>query len=166
MNKKTLEPHDLINLWDRPGYLIRRLHQIHVALFLDECREFNLTPVQFAVLTVLVGGEALDQVTIAQLIGADRNTVADVIRRLERRGLLDRPASINDKRVKLARITARGRKFAKGVQPEMIKAQNRFVQPLTDKEYDTLMQLLGKLMQENNDASRSPLRPVNELSDA
>ncbi len=109
MNKKILKPHDLINLCDRPGYLIRRLHQIHVALFLEECREFNLTPVQFAVLTVLVAGETLDQVTIANLIGADRNTVADVIRRLERRGLLDRPPSVSDKRVKLARITAQGR---------------------------------------------------------
>lgn len=145
MNKNTLKPHDLINLWDRPGYLIRRLHQIHVALFLEECREFNLTPVQFAVLTVLVNGETLDQVTIAHLIGADRNTVADVIRRLERRGLLDRPPSVSDKRVKLARITAQGRKFIHGVQPAIIKAQNRFVDPLTDKEYDTLTQLLRKI---------------------
>ena len=166
MKKKTLKPIDLINLWDRPGYLIRRLHQIHVALFLEECREFNLTPVQFAVLTVLVDGEPLDQVTIANQIGADRNTVADVIRRLERRGLLDRPVSVDDKRAKLARITAAGRKFVQAVQPAMIKAQNRFVSPLTDEEYDTLTQLLRKLMQENNDASRAPLRPTNELSDA
>ena len=40
-------------LWDRPGFLIRRLHQIHVALFLEECRGFDVTPVQYAVLTAL-----------------------------------------------------------------------------------------------------------------
>ena len=41
------------NLSDRPGHLIRRLHQIHVAMFLNKCSDFNLTPVQFGILTVL-----------------------------------------------------------------------------------------------------------------
>jgi hypothetical protein len=40
-------------LWSRPGYLIRRLHQIHCALFLEECRESGLTPVQYGLLTAL-----------------------------------------------------------------------------------------------------------------
>ncbi len=62
------------NLADRPGHLIRRLHQIHVALFLEECGENDLTPVQFGVLTVLVDGAIRDQVTIAAMIGVDRNT--------------------------------------------------------------------------------------------
>ena len=67
------------NLTDRPGHLIRRLHQIHVALFLEECGKHDLTPVQFGVLTVLVDGNVRDQVTIASMIGVDRNTAADVI---------------------------------------------------------------------------------------
>ena len=57
------------NLTDRPGHLIRRLHQIHVALFLEECGKHDLTPVQFGVLTVLVDGTVRDQVTIASMIG-------------------------------------------------------------------------------------------------
>ena len=32
----------------RPGYLIRRLHQIHVALFQDACGEFEVTPLNFS----------------------------------------------------------------------------------------------------------------------
>ena len=60
---------DFSELWSRPGYLVRRLHQIHVAIFLEECSEFNLTPVQFGVLTVLYEGEALEQSTIAKQIG-------------------------------------------------------------------------------------------------
>ena len=44
----------LTSLWERPGYLIRRLHQIHVAIFLDECAEYGITPVQYAVMTALL----------------------------------------------------------------------------------------------------------------
>ena len=40
-------------LWRRPGYLIRRLHQIHYALFFEECAAFGITPVQYGLLTLL-----------------------------------------------------------------------------------------------------------------
>ena len=33
-------------LWSRPGYLVRRLNQIHYALFFEECKTQNVTPVQ------------------------------------------------------------------------------------------------------------------------
>ena len=48
-------------LWSRPGYLIRRLHQIHVALFLEELRDSGLTPVQYGLLTALSFRGELDQ---------------------------------------------------------------------------------------------------------
>ncbi len=158
MSKPKHKPRDFSSLWDRPGFLIRRLHQIHVALFLEECSEFNITPVQFAVLTVLYDRETLDQVTIANQIGADRNTVADVIRRLERRGLLDRPASVADKRAKLARITDEGHAFVEAVQPRMIEAQRRFTRSLEREDYDVLMKVMRDLVLENNESSRAPLK--------
>lgn len=149
---------DFDDLSARPGYLIRRLHQIHVGMFLEECAEHNLTPLQYAVLTVLRGDQALDQVTIANQIGVDRNTAADVIRRLEKNGLLERPASEQDKRAKLARITPAGHEVVRKMQPQMIKAQKRLVKPLTDEEYRVLMNLMDKIVTVNNEASRAPLR--------
>ncbi len=155
-------PDDFTDLLGRPGYLIRRLHQIHVALFLDECSEFNITPVQFGVLTVLNNQQTLDQTTIANQIGIDRNTAADVIRRLEGRGLLERPTSTTDKRAKLARITEQGRVFIKATQPAMIRAQRRLMGPLNNTQYDQLMMLMELLIQENNEVSRAPWRPIVE----
>lgn len=149
---------DFRELGSRPGYLIRRLHQIHVALFLEECREHNLTPVQFGVLTVLYDGEALEQVVIAGEMAIDRNTAADVIRRLAKRGYIHRPASIRDRRAKLAQITERGREVVERMQPQMIAAQNRLVAPLDEDEYRQLMFLMGKVIDGNNEASRAPLR--------
>lgn len=149
---------EFTDLRDRPGHLIRRLHQIHVAIFLEECSEFNLTPVQFGVLNVLYDGKTLEQVAIAGHLGIDRNNAADVIRRLESRGLLQRPTSTKDRRAKLARITEKGRRLVDDVFPAMAEAQRRFVSPLSDDEYAQLMHLMEKLIVENNEASRAPWR--------
>lgn len=153
---------DFSDLRDRPGHLIRRLHQIHVAIFLEECSEFNLTPVQFGVLNVLYDGKTLEQVAIAGQLGIDRNNAADVIQRLERRGLLQRPSSTKDRRAKLARITEKGRQLVEAVFPAMAEAQRRFVSPLSDAEYSHLMKLMEKLVVENNEASRAPWRIGND----
>lgn len=162
MSNTTKQLNDYHDMWQRPGFLIRRLHQIHVAMFLEECEEFNITPVQFGVLTVLYNRETLDQVSIANQIGTDRNTAADVIRRLERRGLLERPVSLTDKRTKLAKITDQGCAFVDAVEPAMIRAQRRFANPLNKEEKATLTALLQKLMLGNNEAGRAPLRTASK----
>jgi DNA-binding MarR family transcriptional regulator len=146
-------------LQDRPGHLIRRLHQIHVAMFLEECGDHNLTPVQFGVLTVLEDGKMRDQVTIAQMIGVDRNTAADVIRRLAKRGLLTRPDNPKDKRTKLAKITRSGKQMVEVVKPGMISAQIRLISTLSKDEYAQFMHLANKLMVANDHNSRAPWNP-------
>ncbi|QMU59219.1 MAG: MarR family transcriptional regulator [Boseongicola sp.] len=153
---------DFEDLTDRPGHLIRRLHQIHVAMFLEECAAFNLTPVQFGVLTVLYDGKARDQVTIATMIGVDRNTAADVIRRLDRRDLLERPGDPADRRTKLAKITASGKELVDSVKPGMMRAQTRLVSPLSDAEYQQFMQLTLKLLEANDHSSRAPWKPFQD----
>ncbi|MCB2037617.1 MAG: MarR family transcriptional regulator, partial [Ottowia sp.] len=40
-------------LYQRPGFLLRRAHQLSVALFDLHCGALNLTPPQYGVLTVL-----------------------------------------------------------------------------------------------------------------
>ncbi|MDG1737175.1 MAG: MarR family transcriptional regulator [Paracoccaceae bacterium] len=155
---KDIENFD--NLADRPGHLIRRLHQIHVAIFLEECSEQNLTPVQFGVLTVLESGAPRDQVTIARRIGVDRNTAADVIRRLEKRKLLERPGDPTDKRTKLAKITKSGKEMVEAVKPGMMRAQTRLIGALSNEEYAQYIQLTQKLLDANDQSSRVPWKPL------
>lgn len=146
------------DLWQRPGYLIRRLHQIHVALFIDECAAFNITPVQYAVMTVLRDRPGLDQISIANEAAIDRTNVADVLARLEDRGLLDRQVSTADRRMKLARLTAEGERVASDMEDQMGHAQDRFVAPLSPAERAQLMRLMSKLVAANNEYSRAPTK--------
>ena len=43
----------LQDLHAMPGHLIRRAQQIAVAIFMEECAEFDLTPVQYAALVAI-----------------------------------------------------------------------------------------------------------------
>src|SRR5262249_12716010 len=58
--------HSEMPLWGRPGYLLRRLHQIHYALFFEECAGFDITPVQYGLLTTLSLNPDLDQNSLAR----------------------------------------------------------------------------------------------------
>ena len=142
------------DLWSRPGFLIRRLHQLHAALFLEECRAYEVTPVQYAILSVLYRGRALDQVSVAGEVGIDRTNAADVIRRLERRGHVERIANPGDRRKRLARITPEGRRFVEGAHGAMERAQRRLTDSLSDAETGRLMDLMRKMTTGNHGTGR------------
>ena len=73
-------------LENQPGYLIRRLQQIAVAIFLDETQGHGVTPVQYAALYAAQRQPGLDQRSLAATIGFDTSTIGGVIDRLEALG--------------------------------------------------------------------------------
>jgi DNA-binding MarR family transcriptional regulator len=149
----------LLPLRSRPGYLVRRLHQIHLALFLEECRAFNITPVQYGLLTALSVHPGLDQASLAAELGIDRSNVADVLVRLAARGLLRRTASERDRRVKRAYLSAAGAKLTARMHGAMQRAQARLVAPLAPAERAQFMAFLTRLVEANNQYGRALFRP-------
>jgi DNA-binding MarR family transcriptional regulator len=141
-----------------PGHLIRRAQQIAVAIFIEECAAYDLTPVQFAALVAIRGSEGIDATRLSALVALDRSTLGNVLDRLETRGLVIRDASADDKRVKLLKISPSGRALIKRSQAAALRAQERILAPLQPKDRDTLMRLLSQLVELNNDASRAPQR--------
>jgi len=146
-------------LWSRPGYLVRRLHQIHQALFLEECTSFKITPVQYGLLTALSARPGIDQVTLAAELGIDRTNVADVLARLAERGLVRRAVSNRDRRVKLAYLTREGGKLTEKMHDAMHRAQERLVAPLSPTERRQFMSMLTRLVDANNQYGRAFFRP-------
>lgn len=145
------------DLWSRPGYLVRRLHQIHVGIFADECRAFDLTPVQYGLLTVLQARGPLDQVTLSTEVGIDRTSGADVMRRLERRGLVERTRSSRDRRANLVSVTETGARLVRDMRRSMARAQERFVAPLDPAEREAFARMMQKIIRSENASSRAPL---------
>jgi DNA-binding MarR family transcriptional regulator len=146
------------SLWERPGFLIRRLHQIHVAIFLEECAAENITPVQFGLLSVLLEEPGCDQITLAEKLGIDRTNVADVVRRLERRGWITRVVNAADRRMRVVSLTDEGRKFVGRTHAKMQRAQTRLLSPLNEADRARFVELLGRLVAANNALGRAKLR--------
>jgi len=145
-------------LADRPGFLVRRLHQIHVALFAEECAPFGITPVQFSVLTALERAAPIDQVTLAGEIGIDRANCTDVLRRLEERELIRRVASEADSRAKLCDLTPAGRRLLARLAPAAQRAHDRTVAALPRAERQVFLRSLARLVEANNALGRAKLR--------
>lgn len=145
-------------LFGRPGFLIRRLHQLHCSLFLEETRGHDITPVQYSLMTTLdVRGE-LEQNTLAMQIGLERSSVAEVVPRLQLRGLLERRRSRADGRVKLIRLTRKGRALLRKMSKSVRRAHERTIDRLSKPDRDVLLLRLIELVEANNDIGSVPLR--------
>jgi DNA-binding MarR family transcriptional regulator len=151
--------HSKMPLWARPGYLLRRLHQIHYALFYEECAGFDITPVQYGLLTTLSLNPDLDQNSLGRELGIDRTNVADVLNRLARRGLLERRRSPHDRRMVLARLTPDGEQLTKKMYRSMQRAQERLLKPLVPHERQAFMITLIRLIDGNNHLGRTIFEP-------
>ena len=145
-----------VDLESLPGHHIRRLHQIAVAIFLQETQSHGLTPVQYAALQTVANAPGTDQRTLAGRIGLDTSTVAGVVDRLEARALLQRNASPQDKRVRLLALTTAGTVLLQAVEPAMRLAQQRILAPLPKAERAEFMRMLRLLVDANNEMSRAP----------
>jgi DNA-binding MarR family transcriptional regulator len=149
---------EALPLADRPGYLVRRLHQIHVALFAETCGRFGITPVQYSVMTALEREGALDQVSLAAEVGIDRANATDVIRRLEGRGLLRRAAGESDGRLKMCSLTPAGRRLAARMRPAVERVHRRTIVALPPRERAAFLASLVRLVEANNERGRTKLR--------
>jgi DNA-binding MarR family transcriptional regulator len=142
--------HGQLPLWSRVGYLIRRLHQIHSAIFVEECREFGITPVQYGLLTALHYFPGSDQVSLGREVGIDRTNVADVLERLSERGLVRRERSAHDKRSKIAFLTPAGETILEQGRASMMRAQDRILAPLAPPFRPAFLAVLTQLIDGNS----------------
>ena len=150
-------------VYTAPGYLFRRMQQIAVAIFVEECRAFDLTPVQYAALIAIHTHPGIDATRLSAVIAFDRSTLGNVIERLEAKKLIERKPSPEDKRVKLLYLTKPGAALLRDIMPSVDRAQARMLQPLKPADRKTLLALLTQLVDLNNEASRVPLRAEDAL---
>ncbi len=148
----------LFSLWARPGFLVRRLHQISVAIFMEEMAELDLTPVQFGAMSIIAVAPGIEQSAVGSELGVDRANNADVLTRLERSGLIARHTAAHDRRTNCVFLTAQGRDIVLEANTRFARIQKRFLGPLTAAERRTFLALLDKLIAENNSLGRTVLR--------
>lgn len=140
-----------------PGHLIRRAHQISVAIFMEECAAHNVTPVQYACLSQIARQPGVDATRLAAAVAFDRSTLGNVLERLETKGWVARKPSPEDRRVKLLHMTETGEQLLDAIESGVVATQKRLLKPLNPTDRKTFMKLLAEMVEGNNEVSRAPM---------
>ena len=150
-------PDDIEQLYRRPGFLIRRAHQIAVSIFLEETGELGITNRQYGILVLLRRHPGIDQITVAKLLGLDRSTTGMVLKKLEEDGLVARYVGDRDRRRLLLKLTPAGERMHARLAEPAKRAQARVLSVFESRERDEFLRLLEKFNQAFNDSTRVPL---------
>ena len=154
------EPIDesLDSLYRRPGFLLRRAHQISAALFLEETAGLGLTTTQYGAMVVLRARGSLDQVGIATLVGIDRSTTALVVSKLEEAGYIERRDDVVDKRRKIITLSPAGHAVLDQVTIPAERARQRVLDVFSARDAAKFLALLGRFVDAFNEQTRAPIR--------
>jgi len=125
-----------------PGHLLRRCQQRAVDLFVDEIGETGPTPRQFALLLCIHQNPGASQIELVRRSGIDRSTLAEMLRRLLRRGLVARRRTDGDKRANALRLTTEGEALLARTIPSLIAAQERILAPIPRAQHKRMIALL------------------------
>ena len=130
---------------DQVGFLLRRAHQRHAALFQDGMADTDLTPMQFTALIKVVELGRTTQNLLGRLAAMDPATVQGVVRRLMARGLVHSAPDPMDRRTLVLAPTEAGAELAGRAVACARCITESTLEPLDEPERQTLLALLRKL---------------------
>jgi DNA-binding MarR family transcriptional regulator len=106
-------------LSESPSHLLRRAEQFAAEMFAQSELRDGVTLRQSVLLAAIAESEGASQSDLVRMTGVDRSTLAEMMARMERRGLIARAAARDDGRAKSVRLTAQGRRRLDSALPAM-----------------------------------------------
>ena len=150
MNDANVDPDETpaeapaYRLSDSPSHLLHRAQQFAAELFAQKY-EGHVTLRQFAVLAAVEEQAGRTQVDLVRATGIDRSTLAEMIARMERKGLLARKKSSEDGRAKSVRLTGRGRSRLAEATPHAREVDLAILEALPKPKRRALLEILMAL---------------------
>jgi MarR family transcriptional regulator, temperature-dependent positive regulator of motility len=131
-------------------HLLHRAGQCAAEMFQSEVGSDDLTPRQYAILLTVSQNEGLSQTQLVDLTGIDRSTLADVVRRMLKKGLLQRRRTKDDARAYAVKVTEEGARVLKAHDPLARKVDERILSSLPATQRDRFLQDLNAIVQTLN----------------
>lgn len=126
-------------------HLLRRASQYAADLYAEEIGKSGLTHRQFAVLLTISQHEGLSQTDLVNKTGIDRSTLADLVARLLKKGLIQRRRTKEDARANTIRLSAAGRRALTATQPAAANADKRLLNLLNATQRREFMAALNAI---------------------
>jgi DNA-binding MarR family transcriptional regulator len=127
-------------------HLLHRAGQCAGDVFQAEMASGDLTPRQFAVLVAVSQDEGLSQTSLVRKTGIDRSTLADIVRRMLRKGLLQRQRTKDDARAYSVKLTDEGWSALRRAQPTVEIVDTRVLSVLPEADRERFIEDLAKIV--------------------
>lgn len=126
-----------------PGHLLRRAQQYAHDLHSSAVGGDGPTPRQFEVLHVVSRNKGISQTDLVRATGIDRSTLADMIARMLKKGLLSRSRDKDDARANNVSITPSGARVLGSGAAGVGKADTATLNALPKSQQAAFMKALG-----------------------
>lgn len=130
-----------------PIHLLHRAGQCAGDIFQLEMGGSDLTPRQYAVLVTVSQQEGLSQTHLVEKTGIDRSTLADIVRRMLKKGLLQRRRTKEDARAYAVKLTDEGWRALKATDPVARRVDDKILAALPSGQRDRFVQDLNTIVQ-------------------
>jgi len=127
-------------------HLLHRAGQCAEVLFTNEAAKSDLTPRQYAVLVSVAQNPEISQTGLVEQTGVDRSTLADIVRRLVQKGLLQRKRTRRDARMYAVKLTAKGQAALGAVKPIASKVDQKILAVLRADQRADFIEALGVIV--------------------
>jgi len=142
MARTTTEP----NLGQSPLHLFHRAVQVVTEIYQAEMASYDLTARQYAVLFALAHSEGMSQSKLVDATGIDRSTMADIVRRMLKKGIIQRKRDKDDARAYDVKITEEGVRLFKAVTPIIQRIEEKLLSSLSTNRVDEFLGNLGMIV--------------------
>jgi DNA-binding MarR family transcriptional regulator len=137
----------VVRLERSPIHLLHRAGQCASDVFQGEVGEGDLTPRQYAVLVAVSQNEGLSQTNLVEKTGVDRSTLADIVRRMLKKGLLQRRRTKDDARAYAVKLTDEGWRILKAADPLAKRVDEKILAALPGQQRDRFLQDLSLIVE-------------------
>lgn len=131
-------------LRNKAFHQLRQLFQQHTARWQHELPD--LTKPQYAVMRAIADKPGIEQVALIEAAVSTKATLAEMLARMENRGLVRREHDSADKRQRFVWLTAEGEKVLAAAIPIGDSVDEEFLGRLSAEEQELFMQLVRKMM--------------------
>jgi DNA-binding MarR family transcriptional regulator len=133
-------------LGSSPLHVLHRVSQLATEMFSRELGESDLTPRQLVVLLCVAESEGLSQADIVDKTGVDRSTVTDIVRRLQKKGWVQRRRTREDARAYAVKVTEEGHRLLRKATPRVHKVDEEILAALPGGRGEALMDGLAAII--------------------
>jgi DNA-binding MarR family transcriptional regulator len=138
---------DEFRLEDVASHLLRRAHFLAEDLFAQEFGDESLTPRQKAAMVIVYQQPGLNQNALADRLFMDRNTVAEMVKRLVTAGMLRRHAARDDQRAYELFLAPAGAALLDRVMPRDAHVERRVLDKLPEEYRPLFVKCLRLLVE-------------------